>query len=1026
MLEFDKDFVKNVSVIREASEGGRLVLFVGAGVSKNSGIPDWNTLTEELSKDLEIGNEQNPLKIAQMYYNERKNNEYLDKVQSVLNLESASINPIHKILLELKPNHILTTNYDCLLEQAAKEYHYPFSVVENDSSLAQAKHGSYIVKVHGDFTDGGNNIVLKEDDYLNYEKNYPLIKSFLESLFASKVVLFIGYGYNDDNLKLILNHVRSVLGSNSPRSYLIKTSNNVSKNEINYYKNKGINTLLYDEKIDEYLSGNNPFNFDFNANKNNGGLDSEDGIKLYKMINFILSFDHRVYKVWDTNIIDKALGMLTPISDQLELIPPFHIQNIFPFNTSKISWKKGDNYNYLEENFSLNTKDKDLIKLFNAVITDKNALFVRLSKKYFDSLIPKNHKEDRVIIEKHYNKKALNLFQNLNKNLLAHFPVKIREDGSVAEWKRIWSFQESEYVDEPLNNFFRGNFGSAFDNLVKEQGLQRDHKFHLERGYLFYQFKNYDHACIEFRKSAIIAWKEKKHLTYLISCLNISRLLSSTRNSTIKENGEGSQLIEEVASLAGINNLTQIITLFDSSLIEKELFRYILENEIEDSIGNKVRQALFDASLNENQSWNNLRGPEWISSYNLKFLFYYYQNNYIVFDHYSNFTSLIRQGIEVCLMRWSKSSDMEKLFDPFLIEMIVLYLRKDDVIGLFKKYEVEPLKFEHKNLVRILEFFTSVFKSYYSLDWTNRPKEREYDVENSLFGFGSHLDSLIETLLELLPYLHIPKDSFSNELKKSIIQYCRVVKRWHLRINAVLNRYGDEFDKQDLKELLFIFLSLKQNVFLESNIITTVSNLKRRFPDYRIEDKTILKSIDKYLSEHLESITHINPLLNDEYQEKLKKRLSEALTKDFDHQLFRISYAYKIMDVSKYFSLFLHSIIEKTKFKNNHPHIAQYERDLFHECTLAVKILEEKKKGLNDELEKLILKLRESALEFDFLYDPKGFDYSNFKKEWIYIDRSAWFVKRMKGVNGLQEEIKKRIKKDKDEKLSLFLVDKLT
>ena len=41
--------------------------------------------------------------------------------------------------------------------------------------------------MHGDFKSG--NIVLTENDYLDYEKNFPLIRSYLMSIFASKLVL---------------------------------------------------------------------------------------------------------------------------------------------------------------------------------------------------------------------------------------------------------------------------------------------------------------------------------------------------------------------------------------------------------------------------------------------------------------------------------------------------------------------------------------------------------------------------------------------------------------------------------------------------------------------------------------------------------------------------------------------------------------------------------------------------------------------------------------------------------------------
>lgn len=63
-----KDIIKIQKAIREKS----LVIFVGAGVSANSGVPTWGTLIDKIAKELKIEKDiqQNEyLKIAQYYYN---------------------------------------------------------------------------------------------------------------------------------------------------------------------------------------------------------------------------------------------------------------------------------------------------------------------------------------------------------------------------------------------------------------------------------------------------------------------------------------------------------------------------------------------------------------------------------------------------------------------------------------------------------------------------------------------------------------------------------------------------------------------------------------------------------------------------------------------------------------------------------------------------------------------------------------------------------------------------------------------
>ena len=89
--------------------------------------------------------------------------------------------------------------------------------------------------MHGDFNVG--NIVLTENDYYNYNNNFPLINAFVKSLFASKLILFIGFSFNDMNLKILLNSVSNILKENMQRIYLL-TNKNIDSTQRNYYEKK--------------------------------------------------------------------------------------------------------------------------------------------------------------------------------------------------------------------------------------------------------------------------------------------------------------------------------------------------------------------------------------------------------------------------------------------------------------------------------------------------------------------------------------------------------------------------------------------------------------------------------------------------------------------------------------------------------------------------------------------------------------------------------------------------------------------
>src|SRR5690606_8457710 len=119
---------------------------------------------EEIKKDLDLpSNEGDFLKIPQIYYNERQQKEYVEKVRQVLKHKKLKHNEIHEEIFELKPEHVLTTNFEDLLEQVINKKSLPFSIVKEDSDLPYSYNTKLLVKIHGDLDS--SNFVLKEDDY---------------------------------------------------------------------------------------------------------------------------------------------------------------------------------------------------------------------------------------------------------------------------------------------------------------------------------------------------------------------------------------------------------------------------------------------------------------------------------------------------------------------------------------------------------------------------------------------------------------------------------------------------------------------------------------------------------------------------------------------------------------------------------------------------------------------------------------------------------------------------------------------
>ena len=254
---------------RRKAQIGKLVIFVGAGVSRNvKGMPGWSELVWEMAKEIgyskcsnctkkdtctgkcplakKLSNDE-CLKIPQYMYNSdpQKYKEILNK-----NISHKKINaPLSSVIFDINPVHIITTNYDHLLEDSENELRTQYDVIKNDADLLKSEKSKYIIKMHGDI-DEPDKIVLKEQDYLNYSQNHVLIEMFVKSLLVDHTVLFLGYSLNDYNVKQIIswiNYMRSqnenTLKDNVTIGYIILDESKIEETQEKYFENNKIEII---------------------------------------------------------------------------------------------------------------------------------------------------------------------------------------------------------------------------------------------------------------------------------------------------------------------------------------------------------------------------------------------------------------------------------------------------------------------------------------------------------------------------------------------------------------------------------------------------------------------------------------------------------------------------------------------------------------------------------------------------------------------------------------------------------------
>lgn len=230
--------------IQHYMDNGKIAVFVGAGVSRLSGYPSWYEIIKKMANELgylesDSLSTEDYLKISQMYFIEKSEEKYLETIKKFFDGKYET-NEVHDLIFSLQPKHLLTTNYDTLLEKTAVKFGKNYSVINADTAVSGCESNQYIIKLHGDFDE---KFVLKEADYLNYEMEYMLIDNIVKSVFATNLVIFIGYSLNDYNIKLIMNWVKNVQADTFIRPIFIHTDKSLSNIERHYQNQRGLEVL---------------------------------------------------------------------------------------------------------------------------------------------------------------------------------------------------------------------------------------------------------------------------------------------------------------------------------------------------------------------------------------------------------------------------------------------------------------------------------------------------------------------------------------------------------------------------------------------------------------------------------------------------------------------------------------------------------------------------------------------------------------------------------------------------------------
>ncbi|WP_198521126.1 SIR2 family NAD-dependent protein deacylase [Pseudoalteromonas spongiae] len=224
---------------------GNVILFVGAGVSMNLGLPSWNSLIDKIAEDMDYDPEiyktfGDHLALAE-YYRLRMGSigplrSWMDRNWHSPDIK-ISDSKVHENIANAEFPIIYTTNYDRWIESALDYYNKPYTKISSVADLTKVKPNStQIVKFHGDFDDD-KSIVLDETSYFERLGFETPLDIKLRSDVLGKSVLFIGYSLADVNIRFLFYKLSLLwkthhLGEAQPKSYVFTPRPNPVQEKI--------------------------------------------------------------------------------------------------------------------------------------------------------------------------------------------------------------------------------------------------------------------------------------------------------------------------------------------------------------------------------------------------------------------------------------------------------------------------------------------------------------------------------------------------------------------------------------------------------------------------------------------------------------------------------------------------------------------------------------------------------------------------------------------------------------------------
>jgi hypothetical protein len=239
----DEKYIRSIrAALWTRGDTGRAAVMVGAGFSRNAEpampgarpFPLWMDLLGGLFDELNPAAVADPdrrrqslmalssvggaLRLAEEYEAAFGRHRLEQFLLRVVPDEDYQPSPLYRLLLELPWEDILTTNYDTLIERAARTTIRRYELIETAAEIPAASRPR-IVKLHGSFP-AHRPFIFTEEDLRTYPRRFATFVNLAQQVIAENTLCLLGFSGDDPNFLYWTGWVRDHLASHTPPIYL--------------------------------------------------------------------------------------------------------------------------------------------------------------------------------------------------------------------------------------------------------------------------------------------------------------------------------------------------------------------------------------------------------------------------------------------------------------------------------------------------------------------------------------------------------------------------------------------------------------------------------------------------------------------------------------------------------------------------------------------------------------------------------------------------------------------------------------